>query len=344
MIIPGGVYQNYSLKALNTLGLSSIAKFYVEVNSLTDLQSAVTFAQSNKLDIIPLGSGSNVVMDEFLDALVIRLNLKCREVLRRDTNTVRVRAGAGENWHEFVLWTLEKKAYGLENLSLIPGTVGAAPIQNIGAYGSELKDFFVSLEAVNTQTAEVEHFDYHSCYFSYRHSVFKGDKKDQYIITSVTLELNTVWKPNLNHDGLKGIISKEFADLLPSAFEMSQVVCDVRRKKLPDPQKIGNAGSFFKNPEISAGAMSRLKKQYPKIVAYPIGQNWKLAAAWLIENVGMRGVREGHVGTYHEQALALVNFGGATYQDVLFFSDKIQRRVYEKFGVQLEREPRLYSS
>ncbi len=339
---PLKIHENYSLKHQNTLGLLASARYYVEVHTVDELLEVLAFARDKQLPVIPLGGGSNVVFGEFLNALVIHINLKGRSVLQRDQGRIVVRAEAGENWHEFVLWTLTNEAYGLENLSLIPGSVGAAPIQNIGAYGVELKDHFVSLEAMNIESGEIECFDRQALSFGYRDSVFKGEKLDQYIITSVTLELDAVLTPKLGYGQLGDLIESRLGGETPSVLDISQAVCDIRREKLPDPAVIGNAGSFFKNPEISQELMDQLKKRYPNIVAYPIGSKWKLAAGWLIDQAGLRGLREGGVGTYQKQALVLVNHGGATGQDVLAFSDKVQQKVNEKFGIMLEREPRFY--
>ena len=342
MTSPLKFYPQYPLQRHNTLGLQSRARYYIEVSSVAELRAALTFAREQCLPVIPLGGGSNVVLGDFLDALVVRINLTGKAVLRRDEGSVRVRAEAGENWHELVCWSLENGAYGLENLSLIPGTAGAAPVQNIGAYGVELKDYFVSLEAVNVASGAIECFDRQACCFGYRDSVFKGIKRDQYIITSITLELDGVFTPRLAYGQLSEWVAKRLGNQMPSALDISQAVCDIRREKLPDPDQIGNAGSFFKNPEVSRTMMDRLRQEHSNIVAYPVGSNWKLAAGWLIDQSGFRGEREGSVGTYEHQALVLVNHGRATGQEVLSFSGKIQQRVFEKFGVQLEREPRVY--
>ncbi|MBO9480893.1 UDP-N-acetylmuramate dehydrogenase [Salinisphaera sp. G21_0] len=342
MNFPVKICDNYSLVERNTLGLPSTARYYAEANTVAELQSALAFARQKQLPVIPLGGGSNVVLGDFLDALVVHVNLKGKTVLSRDQDCVRVRAEAGENWHEFVLWSLDHQAYGLENLSLIPGNVGAAPIQNIGAYGVELTDSFVSLEAMNLESGQVEYFDRQSCRFGYRDSVFKREKRDQYIIVAVTLDLDATLKPNLGYGQLGDLLARRLGDQAPSAVDISRAVCDIRREKLPDPSEVGNAGSFFKNPEVSQSEMDRLKQEYPNIVAYPLGQNWKLAAGWLIDQTGLKGKRDGCVGTYQKQALVLVNHGGATGRDVLSFSRQVQQKVNEKFGVQLEREPRLY--
>ncbi len=334
--------EHHSLQSLNTLRLSSVARYYAEINTLDELTLAIKFAKRQQLPLIPLGGGSNVVLGETLDAVVVRINLAGRQVVRREDGVVHVRAAAGENWHDLVQWTLAHGAYGLENLSLIPGTVGAAPIQNIGAYGVELKDYFVALEAINVGNCEVEHFDRKACGFGYRDSVFKNAKLDQYIITAVTLVLDATLKPQLEYGRLAARVAQRVGGQTPSAFDISQAVCDMRKEKLPDSQLMGNAGSFFKNPEVSAAILARLQARYPDIVAYPVGNKWKLAAGWLIDKAGLRGERDGRVGTYSNQALVLVNYGGANGENVVAFADKIQRQVRDRFGVLLEREPRLY--
>ncbi|MBO9497677.1 FAD-binding protein, partial [Thalassotalea sp. G20_0] len=210
----------YSLVERNTLGLPSTARYYAEANTVAELQLALAFAREKQLPVIPLGGGSNVVLGDFLDALVVHVNLKGKMVLSRDQECVRVRAEAGENWHEFVLWSLYHQAYGLENLSLIPGNVGAAPIQNIGAYGVELTDSFVSLEAMNLESGHVEYFDRESCSFGYRDSVFKREKRDQYIIVAVTLDLDATLKPNLGYGQLGDLLARRLGDQAPSAVDI----------------------------------------------------------------------------------------------------------------------------
>jgi len=337
---PVNIIHNCSLRQHNTLGLSSTARYCADVNSEAELRAALAFARQQQLPVIPLGGGSNVVLGERLDALVVRVNLLGREIVQRTPDGLLVRAAAGENWHEFVLWTLANEAYGLENLSLIPGTVGAAPIQNIGAYGVELRDYFVALDAMHIASGDMRRFDGSACCFGYRDSVFKGAGQDQYIITSVTLKLDARLRPKLDYGQLREVLAQRTEN--PQALDISQAVCEIRRDKLPDPQTIGNAGSFFKNPVVSPGEMARLKREYPDIVAYPAGAMWKLAAGWLIDRAGLRGWQQGSVGTYQKQALVLVNHGGATGQDVLDFASMVQRTVNEKFGVQLECEPRFY--
>ena len=248
------------LDQLNTLGLKAKARYFAEINSMNDLQEALRFAKQHQLPVVPLGGGSNVVLTGDLDAVVLSIHMHERTVLSRGEKQVLIKAGAGENWHEFVLWTLEQQAFGLENLSLIPGTVGAAPIQNIGAYGVELKDCFVSLEAVAIESGEVIEFMAEDCHFGYRDSFFKQAGRDRFIITSVTIALDCELQPKLNYGHLQTLLNNRLGDKAPTGLDISQAVCDVRQQKLPDPKDIGNAGSFFKNPMVSEEKASQLKQ------------------------------------------------------------------------------------
>ena len=336
------ILEQIPLDRYNTLGLKAKARYFAHIENTAQLQEALQFARQHALAIIPLGGGSNVVLTEDLNALVLAICIQERTLVKTDDEQMLVRGGAGENWHEFVLWTLEQGAYGLENLSLIPGTVGAAPIQNIGAYGVELKDNFISLQAVSIDTGEQVEFTAGECDFGYRDSIFKRAARDRFIITSVTLTLDAQLQPKLAYGHLQGLLQQRLGDKPPSALEISQAVCDIRQEKLPDPNDIGNAGSFFKNPVVSADKLAQLKQQCPDIVAYPVGEQWKLAAGWLIDRAGLKGFRQGAVGTYKHQALVLINHGQATGADVCRFSQLIQNKVSEVFGVCLEPEPRFY--
>lgn len=333
--------QHYSLEYNNTLSLPSIAQYYGKVTSLAELKQAITFAKQQGLPIIPLGGGSNVVLDEYLNAVVLSIALTGKHIDEKEA-CFYVTAQAGENWHKFVQWTIEQGCNGLENLSLIPGAVGAAPIQNIGAYGVEIKDYFVSLEAFNIATGEVEVFDRQQCEFGYRDSVFKRQLKDQYIITSVTFALDKVLQPKLSYGLLSEALATRLSGKAATAANISAAVCDIRQQKLPDPKILANAGSFFKNPEVDHTTMDRLRAEFPDIVAFATTTGWKLAAGWLIEQAGLKGVQHGTVGTYQYQALVLVNYGTATATDIRQFAAKVQQTVWHKFGVMLEIEPRFY--
>lgn len=336
------IIENHPLDSLNTLGLKAKARFFVSVAAVDELRAALQFAREQQLNVVPLGGGSNVVFKNHVDGLVVAIDIKGCEVLGRDEQFVTVTAGAGENWHEFVRWTLGENASGLENLSLIPGTVGAAPIQNIGAYGVEVKDYFASLEAICVATGEQVQFSASDCAFGYRDSVFKNKLRDQYIITSVNFRLDAILQPNLKYGHLEALLNERLQGQAVTAMDISQAVCDIREQKLPDPEDLGNAGSFFKNPLVSSEKLRSLREEYPEVVAYPVGNNWKLAAGWLIDKAGMRGFREGNVGTYQHQALVLVNHGGATGEEVVDFAAMIRQRVQNQFGVELEQEPRTY--
>ena len=336
------ILENVSLESRNSFGFQVSARYFVEASSVEELREAMFFAQERELPCIPLGGGSNLVISNNLNAVVIAVALRERKILTRNEETVTVRAGAGENWHEFVRWTLGEQAYGLENLSLIPGHVGAAPIQNIGAYGIELKDCFESLEAIEIATGELKTFSQDECQFGYRDSVFKQALRDQFIITSVTFRLSSRLVPHLDYGHLRTELEKRCGDRQPTGLEISETVSDVRSWKLPDPRVLGNAGSFFKNPVVTLETVETLKQSFPDLVFFPFGSDWKLAAAWLIDKAGMRGFRMGHVGTYQHQALVLVNHGGAVPAELLALAQHIRAQVKDVFGVELEMEPRVY--
>ncbi len=336
------IQEHVALDRCNTLGLPTRARYLIQAGCLKDVQEALAFARTRELPLIPLGEGSNVVFSGDLNAVVLRMAIASKSVVSTLGDHIIVESGAGENWHNFVRWTLSQQAYGLENLSLIPGTVGAAPIQNIGAYGVELKDVFHSLQAIDCHTGGIVRFNRDDCAFDYRDSVFKGRCRDCYVITSLQLKLNTRLTPRLDYANLRDRIEKKALKSGLSAELISDVICDIRREKLPDPKELGNVGSFFKNPQVSASKVQQLKARYPDLVAFPADEQWKLAAGWLIDKAGLKGVRKGAVGTHKQQALVLVNHGGATGQEVLCFSDTIQAQVHARFGVLLEREPRVY--
>ncbi|GAA4652415.1 UDP-N-acetylmuramate dehydrogenase [Kistimonas scapharcae] len=338
------IEEYVNLKALNTLGLESVARYFVRVESLVVLREALAFARERNLPVIPLGEGSNVVLSECLDALVLLIRLKGRVVVESQNDSVLLKVGAGEHWHSLVCWSLEQGFYGLENLALIPGCVGAAPVQNIGAYGVELKDRFVSLEAIDRQTGEIMTLSAEDCAFGYRDSVFKSRLLDQVVITSVTLRLSKTLMPELDYGALR-----EKAEVLacergqPTGMDICHAVCDIRREKLPDPKVIGNAGSFFKNPVVSDEHKAALKEKFAELPAYQVSDGWKLAAGWLIEQCGFKGcVKTDGAGVYEKQALVLVNHGNACGKAILKLAGEIQATVKERFSVNLEIEPRIY--
>jgi len=331
------ILENISLKPYNTFGLDVKAKYFVEVNNLTDLKEIVKANDSQKLFI--LGGGSNMLLTTDINKIVVKLNLKGIEVVENDEDYVLVEAQAGENWHEFVLWALAQDFGGIENLSLIPGNVGTTPIQNIGAYGVEVKDTLHSCKALNVKTLAVEEFSNKDCEFAYRESIFKNSLKDQYIITSVTFKLT---KNNHNLKVEYGAIQKEL-DLenitVPTIQDISKAVIRIRQSKLPDPKEIGNSGSFFKNPIVSTETFNHLRSIYPTMPHYILNDaEVKIPAGWLIEKVGFKGYRIGDAGVHNLQALVLVNYGKATGEQIKKLSQTVQNEVKKVFNISISAE------
>jgi UDP-N-acetylmuramate dehydrogenase len=331
--------KNYNLLKHNTFGITARCAAYVEVKSVKALQDVL---KQNTLPLYLLGGGSNILFTkEYYPWLFIKNSLKgikMRENTEGVAEDVIVEIGAGENWHTFVLWAIENNLGGVENLSLIPGTVGAAPIQNIGAYGIELKDVFVKLEALNLQTFDIEVFTRENCQFGYRQSIFKNDLKGKYCITKVYLQLK---KKNPVLNSQYGDIQRILAEMHitePTIQDISKAVIHIRQSKLPDPSVLGNAGSFFKNPEIAQADFDRLKMLYPNMVGYSTNVGVKIAAGWLIEQCGWKGKRFDNVGVHAQQALVLVNYGGGKGLEIKDLAQKIQDSVLEKFGVALMAE------
>ena len=333
------IQENYSLKNLNTFGVDVSAKYFAEVKDINDLKYAIEFAKINHFEMLFLGGGSNVLFTKDFGGLVIKLDLKgiSEEII--DENTVLVTAQAGENWHQFVQYCLNKNYGGLENLSLIPGNVGTSPMQNIGAYGTEIKDTFVSCQVLNLETLELENFDAKKCNFGYRESIFKRAGKGKYIILEVTFKLTTK-KHQIKTE--YGAISSELKNLEienPTIQEVSKAVITIRQSKLPDPKVIGNAGSFFKNPSISREQFLEVQEKYPEMPNYPNADLVKIPAGWLIEQCGWKGKQIGNVASHKLQSLVIVNkTGNASGKEIFEFSTMIIESVKEKFGIELERE------
>lgn len=330
--------KNYSLKDLNTMKIDVNARFYVEVKSVEQLCNLL------KSDIAEppfyvLGGGSNVLFLRDFEGTILHINIKGKKVLKEDEDSVFIKVSAGENWHEFVLYALRNNYGGIENLSLIPGKVGASPMQNIGAYGVELKDVFESLEALEISSQKIKTFSRQECNFGYRDSVFKNVLKNKYIITSVTFRLS---KRNHTLKTEYGAIRSRLDEMgitHPNIQQISQAVIDIRNSKLPNPAEIPNAGSFFKNPTISKDFFSVLKDKYPDIKGYPIEDGKiKVPAAWLIEKSGWKAYKNDSVGVHEKQALVLINHHEANGLDVYNLSQEILEDVHRKFGIQLERE------
>jgi UDP-N-acetylmuramate dehydrogenase len=332
------IYKSFDLKDFNSLAIPAKAEFFCSIDSVSQLQQALVYAKQQNLKITPISGGSNLVLAADVSGLVLHINLKGVSTSTMLDNTVDISVAAGENWHDFVTLCLNNGWHGLENLALIPGNMGAAPIQNIGAYGVELSHFLQSVDVVNVETGQPEVLTDEDCDFGYRTSVFKQSALDKYVITGVNLRLSTQPVTHVSYPAL--------ADLLqgvePTPKIVFDTVCQLRRSKLPDPKEIPNVGSFFKNPIVSKQQADRLMAIYPEIPTFSVeGGLTKLAAAWLIEHCGFKGSRHGKVGVHHKQALVLVNFEG-NGQDILLLAENIKTQVAEKFAVELEVEPRIY--
>lgn len=332
------VSENYSLKKLNTFGINAYARYFAECSSIEEIKEVLANTKFRNTQQLILGGGSNLLFTKDFDGLVLKNNLKGIELIREDEEYYYVRSAAGEVWHEFVMHCIDHNYAGLENLSLIPGNVGASPMQNIGAYGVEIKDSFYELEAFHIHDRAFHIFSNSDCKFGYRESIFKHELKNQFIITSVTFKLRK--HPVLNTS--YGAIEAELKAMNvnePTIQSISKAVCNIRSSKLPDPKVIGNAGSFFKNPEILRSKYEILKKEHPAIVGYELENgNVKLAAGWLIEQCGWKGKTFGDAGVHKLQALVLVNYGNAKGAEIYDLSSKILESVKKKFNVQLERE------
>ncbi|HSM63369.1 MAG TPA: UDP-N-acetylmuramate dehydrogenase [Gillisia sp.] len=331
------VTRNASLKSYNTFGIDVKAKTLISVTNIDELISVLK--NNYEEDLFILGGGSNMLLTKDVDTNVIHIDLKGIDVVRETGESVFVKANAGENWHEFVLYTLQHNWGGLENLSLIPGNVGTSPIQNIGAYGVELKDYFYSCEAINIQTLEIVNFTAEECEFAYRNSIFKEKLKGKFIITNVVFQLTKTNHKLLTNYGAINDALKEMGVENPEIKDISNAVIKIRQEKLPDPKILGNSGSFFKNPVINTPEFEILKKQFPEIPHYSVGENnIKIPAGWLIDKAGLKGYREGDAGVHKNQALVLVNFGKATGEEILNLARKVQTEIFTKFNIQLEPE------
>lgn len=336
-------HHDYPLKDLNTFGIESYADCYVRLESRNDITELHHYLQAHGLPLLLIGGGSNLVLDERVPGIVARVALEREEVeeLGGDPvgdDRVRVTLGAGKNWHRSIEHLLAQGIFGLENLALIPGCVGAAPVQNIGAYGVEVRDRIEAVEVYDWRQKSFYWIDNVDCGFGYRDSLFKRDY-DRYLITAVRFLLSRTARPVLTYKPLKEVVECGRENDPRAIFD---AVCRIRRSKLPDPAKLGNAGSFFKNPIVSARHHADLKRKYPDLVAYLEGDRYKLAAGWLIDSLGWKGHRQGQVGVHEHQALVLVNYGGGNRRQIEALAGKISADVRHHFGVQLEVEPRYY--
>lgn len=333
---------HYNLQKLNTLAVPALAQYFVSVKTDEELLEALAFARTENLPLLLLGGGSNIVLRDDFPGLVVQIKSHGKEVVDENDEFVWLKVAAGENWHQLVEYSLDNALYGLENLSLIPGSVGAAPIQNIGAYGVEIKELVAELSALNIRSGLTVTFTNESCQFGYRDSIFKQSLKDQYVITSVTFRLRKQPHLNLTYPALRVALADiAEADIMPQ--HVSAAVIDIRQAKLPDPAIIPNVGSFFKNPVIDQLQFDTLKAANPKIVSYPAANSQvKLAAAWLIDQSGWRGREVSGAVVHEQQALVLTNPLKSSGQAVLELAELIKKSVFEQFGVILEMEPRIY--
>lgn len=335
------VQARVSLKPYNSFGVDVQARLFAQAHSDDDVRDALAYATQHEVPLLVIGGGSNLLLTADIQALVLRMATRGIRLLSDNGQQVVIEAEAGEPWHPFVQHTLAQGLSGLENLSLIPGTVGAAPMQNIGAYGVEIKDVFAGLTALDRRTGELRDFSLDECKFAYRDSLFKQEP-GRWLILRVRFNLNRTEHLHLEYGPVRQRLTEQGIDR-PTAGDVSQAICSIRSEKLPDPAVLGNAGSFFKNPLVPAALVTRLKAEFPDLVAYaqPDGQ-MKLAAGWLIERAGWKGFREADAGVHKLQALVLVNYGAATGLQLLDLAQRIQKDIWQRFQVELEMEPNRY--
>ncbi|MEB0041853.1 MULTISPECIES: UDP-N-acetylmuramate dehydrogenase [unclassified Pseudomonas] len=335
------VRAGVSLKPFNTFGVEVQAQAFAEAHNDEDVREALTFSVEHALPLLVIGGGSNLLLTAHVQALVLRMATRGIRILSDDGKQVIIEAEAGEGWHGFVLWTLEQGLSGLENLSLIPGTVGAAPMQNIGAYGVEIKNIFHSLTALDRQTGELRDFTLSDCAFAYRDSVFKHHP-DRWLILRVRFGLSRTARLHLEYGPVRQRLDEQGISQ-PTPKDVSLAICAIRREKLPDPAVLGNAGSFFKNPLVAASLAADLKREHPGLISYPQADGQvKLAAGWLIEQAGWKGFRDGDAGVHRLQSLVLVNYGSATGLQLLDLAQRIQTDIAQRYQVTLDMEPNLY--
>ncbi len=332
------IQTQVQLKPFNTLNLDAVASHYCKIQSIDDLTQALDFAKQQQLNILILSGGSNMLLPEQIHALVLHMDIQGIELLDADDQVQRLRVGAGQSWHDFVVWTTQQGFYGLQNLALIPGLVGASPVQNIGAYGVEVGEFIESVEVYDRENHSFSSIKAADCDFAYRHSIFK-DQPGRYIITHVIFSLLKQPELKLNYGDLKTAVGEE-----QTPENLERQVIQIRQSKLPDPKEYPNVGSFFKNPVVDLQFFDQIAQQFPNLPHYPQPNNQvKMAAGWLIDQSGWKGKQLGSVGMFHKQALVLVNYANASLKDVRATYQAVQADVQEKFGVLLEPEPVLFA-
>jgi UDP-N-acetylmuramate dehydrogenase len=330
--------KNVSLKPYNLFGIDVKADWLAEISSEEQLLTIIDDLPNMKKLI--LGGGSNVLFINDFDGIVLLNKIKGIKIVSEDENQVTIAVKGGENWHELVMWAVERGYGGIENLALIPGNAGTAPIQNIGAYGVEVKDVIKEVHTINMKTCEPKIFSNEECHFAYRHSIFKlAENKNKYFINEIVIQLQKkAYQPNLNYGAIKNVLTEKKI-LSPTVKQIAEAIIYIRESKLPDPKKIGNAGSFFKNPVIDKALFEKLLKTYPQMPYYILSENEiKIPAGWLIDNAGFKGKRFGNVGVHDKQALVLVNFGKGTGMDIKNLSDKIRQSILAKYGITLQPE------
>lgn len=335
---PSIIKEHADLSSYTTMGVKAKARYFAEFNTIKELSTVIQFADELKLELLVLGGGSNLLFISDFPGQVAINRIKGLEVISENDTTVTLKIGAGQNWHQLVEHCVNNGWGGIENLSLIPGTVGAAPIQNIGAYGVELVDVFVSLEAFNTETGSIQTFHKQECNFGYRDSIFKKELKGKVVITSVTIALQKNANPDFSYRSLREKLEQSGINK-PTIKQVSEAVIKIRQSKLPDPNEIGNTGSFFKNPVISVYQFDELKSEYPDLPGYPVSERQvKVPAGWLIEQAGWKGERRGDAGVHSKQALVLVNYGEATGAEIWSLANEIRASVKQKFNITLNPE------
>lgn len=333
-------HAHYALTSHNTFGIAAKCRKFVEYNDVEELKSVIAQLKAdNEKHILHIGGGSNLLFTHDYDGMVLHSHILGKQIIKDEGEDVWMRVGAGENWDKFVAYCVSNGYYGLENLSLIPGEVGASAIQNIGAYGAEACQYIDKVEAINLQDGSERTFDVSECRYAYRNSIFKQELRGQYAITHVTYRLSRTFHLNLNYAAVtRELEARHISPNEVTAQQLRDIIIEVRRDKLPDPSEVGSAGSFFMNPIVSKEQSERLLAQWPDMPLYPAGKDVKLAAGWLIQQTGWKGKSLGRAGVWPKQALVLVNLGGATGQDIVNLSDAIRRDVMQKFGIDLHPE------
>lgn len=333
---------DYQLQPYNTFNVKALARYFAEIHSTNDIQNILADPLYQKHPKLILGSGSNILLTTDYPGLVIKNASRGITLAQENDKHVWLKIAAGELWHETVLYCLNNNYAGIENLSLIPGTVGAAPIQNIGAYGVEFESVFDSLDAIHLLTNEIHTFNKQDCRFGYRDSIFKNAYKHSYIVTHVTLKLSKIPHINISYGGIKQLLDEKGVTQ-PTIHDVSNAVIEIRQQKLPDPKKLPNVGSFFKNPIVSASQFKKLQFQFPEIPSFPqTNGDIKIPAAWLIEQIGLKGFTQNNVGTHKDHALVIINYGNPDGKAVLELAKHIQHSAHEKLGILIEPEVRIY--